>query len=257
MIKDDTARFKHELSDIRKIQASLLPDFKSVTGYDINSAYLPANDISGDFFDGFFISEDVFQIIICDVSGHGMASAYIGNEIRTIFRIHSSENNPIETTARLMNSILVKELKEMYYYCTAIICRINIKTGAINYLNAGHPPAVMYNTDTGLASAVESSSPLIGLFADNEFRSINLTLKSNDYLLLYTDGISEAIEFDKITEKGMFGIKRIIESVVENVGSSSKEMLLMLMSRVYEFMEYTEQMDDITAICIRKKDNFS
>jgi len=253
MINDNTDKFRHEISDIRKSQASLLPDFKQVPGYDIDYTYLPENDISGDFFDGFFISEDIYQIIICDVSGHGMASAYVGNEIRTIFKIHSSVNTPIETTIRLLNSILVKELKDIYYYCTAIICRINIKTGIIDYLNAGHPPGIIYNAGTGLTSTLECTGPIIGLFDDNEYTSIELKLNTDDYLLLYTDGITEAVEFDMISEKGMFGINRIIESVLENIGSPSRDMLLMLISKVYEFMEYTEQMDDITAICIKKK----
>lgn len=251
-MKTDDDSYKREIARVREIQASLLPDFKNLAGFDIDSTFLPASDISGDFFDGFYISSDIYQIILCDVSGHGMASAYVGNEIRTIFRLYSLPERPMEETVGLVNGILIRELGALYYFCTAIICRIDTTTGVISYLNAGHPPAIIYRAGSGENVILEDSGALIGLFESDEYHTEELVLDPGDYLLFYTDGITEAMDLELMSDKGIFGLDRIVCSVRENAGATSRDMLLSLVSSVYEFTDFSEQLDDMTAICLRK-----
>lgn len=251
-IEENNKEFSNELIKVRKIQLSMMPDFRKVKGYTISSTFLPARDISGDFFDGFFITDDIYQIVLCDVSGHGMSSAYIGNEIRTLFRIYS---NPQKTTAEIVksvNDIIAKDLGSLFLYCTAILLQINIKTGKIFYTNAGHPSILKSDTN-GKLSSFAPNSPLVGLFQENDYENGELVLDKEETILLYTDGITEASADESFDPESMFGDERLKNILAENNKSEPSDILNSITHELYTYVGYRDQNDDITAICIKKK----
>lgn len=141
-IRASEKRMRDQISKVRNIQAVILPDFSQVEGYDIASLFLPADDISGDFFDGYFISDTVFQVIICDVMDHGMASAYIGMEIRSLFRAFSMERLTPPDLIRAVNVKLSEDFSEIMYYATVAVCQIDLETDTLIYSSGGHPPSL-------------------------------------------------------------------------------------------------------------------
>ena len=243
--------YKREITKIRKIQVSMLPDFNEVDGFEIDFAFLPAQEISGDFFDAFFVDDNIYQIILCDVSGHGMASAYVGNELRTHIRNTSNKLRLPSQIAKLVNDYIAKELKGLFYYATAIIIQIDIQTGTVTYMNAGHPPALISNNRQSLM--LSQTGPLIGIYEDNTYTDSIIEMKSGDTILLYTDGITESRNCNIDEEECFFGEEKLEEIFTENMNCQPKEIIHMVISSVYEFTDYAEQEDDITAICIRKK----
>lgn len=243
--------YKNEISKVRKIQVGFLPDFHEITGYDISSAFLPASDISGDFFDAFHLDENTFQIVLCDVSGHGIASSYIGNQIRTLFKLHSSpDRTPAEVTKNV-NDILAQDLQGLYYYGTAVVIQIKLNEGKVIYMVAGHPPVLQYENKTGKCTQLTSTGPLVGLFEDNEYKNRELTLEEGDTLLLYTDGVTEA-NAGNTEEVEMFGEDRLLELFNELQGNNARDIVHSVIGSVYEFTEYGDQKDDITLLCIQK-----
>ena len=224
MLKHKNKEYKQEISKIRKIQVSLLPDFSNIVGYEIAASYLPAQELSGDFFDGFFIDSDVYQLILCDISGHGMASAYIGNEIRTLFRVASKNERSLAAVTKIVSDAMQGDLKDMAYFGTVIICQIHLKEGKIKYLNAGHPPALYYNNKKEYRNIIQTG-PLVGLFSDNEYDEIELVMEEGDCLFLYTDGIVEASSSYWGKKDEMYGEKRLEENFIKAQGLSSRNII--------------------------------
>lgn len=243
------AMYKNEVSKVRRIQVSLLPQFDNIKGFDIASVFMPAEDISGDFFDGFYLDDDVYQIILCDVSGHGMASSFIGNEIRSLFRTFSLRRFTPSFTINAVNNILTNDIAGLYYFGTVIVCQINIQTGEVLFSSGGHPPAIHYQDRTKNYLLLNKTGSLIGFFEDSEFTDISFTLENGDCILLYTDGITESVSRES---REMYGDRRLVEKFMEYINIPSRDMLHSIIGTVYEFTGYEKQEDDITMICIKK-----
>lgn len=241
--------YKKEIDIIRKLEVSKLPDFKLIKGFDTAFTFMPASELSGDFFDGFFLDDDIYQIILCDVSGHGIASSYVGNQIRTMFREKSAPGKKPSEIVREINDQLSVDLRELRYYCTAQVVQIYFDTNTLLFLSAGHPEAVMLTSDRKGISLTKSRSPVIGLFENETYTDEMLTMNSGDVLFLYTDGFMEEYSSDY---KNMYGLNGITSSLNKTEGMTSIETLHHCLGNFYEFNGYRPQSDDITLICIKK-----
>ena len=241
--------FKKEIDIIRKLEVSNLPDFKVIKGYDTGFSFMPAQDLSGDFFDGFFIDDETYQIILCDVSGHGVSSSYVGNHIRTLFREKSAPGKKPSDIAAEVNSSLADSFSEHHFYCTAQIVQIFLNTDHILFTSAGHPEALLFRNADKEISLIKGLSPMIGMFKDEIYKDEMITLQKGDFLFLYTDGIVEEQGAD-INE--MMGTERLIRNFDDIEGMESGEIIHHALGKFYEFNGYKPQKDDITLICIKK-----
>jgi sigma-B regulation protein RsbU (phosphoserine phosphatase) len=210
---------------------------------------MPAQELSGDFFDGFFLDDDIYQIILCDVSGHGIASSYVGNQIRTMFREKSAPGKKPSEIVKEINSQLAVDLKELRYYCTAQIVQIYFDTSTILFLSAGHPEAIVQKKYGRDISLTKSRSPVIGLFEDETYTDEIINMVKGDTLFLYTDGLIEEHSPDY---NSMYGLNRVIKSLKDTENMTSTEVLHHCLGDFYEFNGYHPQNDDITLICIKK-----
>ena len=254
ILKVKNREYKSEISKIRKIQVSHLPDMSSITGYDIAASYLPAQELSGDFFDGFYIDDNIYQLILCDISGHGMASAYVGTQIRELFRRASEQQRSPAAVARFVSDAMLGDLSDMAYFGTVIICQIHLNEGKIVYLNAGHPSPLFF-TRTGEVIKLQQTGPLLGLFEDNEYHEEELYIYERECLFLYTDGIIEASAQTWGDSAAMYGEERLMDNFIKAQKLSSRNLIHSILGTVYEFIDYSDQDDDITVICIRKDSN--
>lgn len=241
--------YRKEINIIRKLEVSKLPDFSVIEGYDTAFSFMPAQDLSGDFFDGFFLDDDTYQIILCDISGHGISSSYVGNQVRTLFREKSAAGKKPSEIAKEVNEVLFNELSEFRFYCTAQIVQIFFDTDTILFLSAGHPEAIINRDSCRDIKLTGNQSPVIGLFNDENYREEIIRLSTGDSLLLYTDGIIEEHSSDN---QEMYGVNRLIDSLNGTENFSSSEILHHALGNLYEFNGYRPQNDDITLICIKK-----
>ena len=248
-LKNINDSYRKEINIIRKLEVSKLPDFSVIGGYDTAFSFMPAQELSGDFFDGFFLDEDTYQIILCDISGHGISSSYVGNQVRTLFREKSAPGKKPSEIAKEVNDVLFTELSEFRFYCTAQIVQIFFDTNTILFLSAGHPKAIISRDSCKDIKQTGNQSPVIGLFSDEMYREEIIKLESGDSLLLYTDGIIEEHSTDF---QEMYGVNRLIESLNGTGNFTSSEILHHALGSLYEFNGYRPQNDDITLICIKK-----
>lgn len=248
-LKNINSAYKKEINIIRKLEVSKLPDFSVIEGYDTAFSFMPALELSGDFFDGFFLDDDTYQIVLCDISGHGISSSYVGNQVRTLFREKSASGKKPSEIAKEVNDVLFHELSEFRFYCTAQIIQIYFDTDTILFLSAGHPKAIICRDSCRDIKLTGNQSPVIGMFSDETYREEIIRLASGDSLLMYTDGIIEEHSTDY---QEMFGVDRLIESLNGTENFSSSEILHHSLGNLYEFNGYRPQSDDITLICIKK-----
>ncbi len=190
------ALYRSEISKVRTIQVSFLPDFKRINGYDVASIFLPAEDISGDFFDGYFLDDEVYQFVLCDVSGHGVASSDIGNESRSLCRTFSLRKFSPAVLIGAVNGIVSRDISGLYYFGTVIVCQLNIRTGEVLFSSGGHPPAVFCRSGESTCTLLNKTGPLVGFFEKGDFKDTGFVMKSGDALLLYTDGVPETFSSD-------------------------------------------------------------
>ncbi len=257
ILEKKNKNYRDEISKVRVIQASLLPQFEDVKGYDIDSVFLPANDVSGDFFDGIFLDERNYQLSLLDISGHGMASAFIGNELRTLIRnFSSSEISPSEILG-VINRKMCRDLRQLYYFATAVILHLDLEEGTIRYCNAGHPDIMVCCQDKRI-QRYPHAGPLIGFKPEAVFAEGTVQLQPGETMLLYTDGITEATspalrkEGMEMTDS-MYGEERVAEALIEHSSFRSRDILHFLIEDLYNFTDYSEQDDDITAIVLRRE----
>jgi len=241
--------YRSEIAKVRTIQVSFLPDFSKIDGYDVASIFLPAEDISGDFFDGFFLDDEVYQFVLCDVSGHGVASSYIGNEIRSLFRTFSLRRFPPSFIIGAVNGIVSRDISGLYYFGTVIVCQLNIRTGEVLFSSGGHPPAIFCRSDDSSCTLLNKTGPARGFFEKGDFKDTSLVMKGGDALLLYTDGIPETFSSDG---KELYGEERLVKVFLDNAPLPAQEITRAVVSSVAEFSGYSVQEDDITMICVKK-----
>ncbi len=249
LLKEKNREYRTEISKIRKIQSESMPDFSTVKEYDISATYLPSQELSGDFFDAYHITDNIYQVVLCDVSGHGIASSYIGNEVRTIFKTYSTTDSTPSSIMGSVNNAMFDGMRSLYYFCTVFICHLNLKMNTITYVNAGHPPAILASGKKQRKSELLThTGPLVGIIRDSEYREETISMNRGDTLLIYTDGITESMDDSMV----MFGVDRLRDNFMDTLEYQSRDIIHLLVSGVYEFTDYRDQEDDITAICFKK-----
>lgn len=250
MLRTEVHKERKEIAKVRSLQVSLLPHFEQIDTYDISSTFIPMEEISGDFFDGFYSDRNTYQIILCDVSGHGVASSFVGSSIRGLLRAFDfSDRNAADILFDLNNSV-VESLSSVYYFSSMILCTLRIDTGQITIASAGHPPCFYYNNEHRQFTQITNTGPLMGLIENAKFDEHRITLDPGDALILYTDGIIEAP-----AEKGgeMYGEERLFTLFQENVDRPSIEIIHTVVGSVYEHTGFSSLHDDATVICIKHR----
>ena len=249
MMREEIHKERKELSKVRTLQVSLLPNFSEMDRYDIASTFIPMEEISGDFFDAFYVSDRTYQIVICDVSGHGAASSYIGSSIRGLLRSPGGGVQSPGAIIRQLNESVVKSFSNIYYFSSMILCQIDVDTGDIRLVSAGHPACFYYDCENRQYERIENTGPLVGLLPDATYDERSLHMNIGDCLFMYTDGIIEA---PAENGKGMFGEDRLFECFRDTIENSSMNIVHAVVGSVYEYTGFSSLHDDATVICIKR-----
>ena len=248
-IFENEKRLQADVMKVRDLQRIMMPDFSVVTGFDIGRVYRPVDELSGDFIDGFFIDVDLYQIVVCDVIDHGILPAFIGMEIRSMFRAMSEPGiMPSELISRV-NIKLLEDFSELIIYATVAICQINIRNGQIIIAAAGHPPSFIYSAEEKKAEYVKTRGSLLGFRSSKPYENIVLDMGIHDIILLYTDGISEAMN---IETNELYGTGQMKTDLVAHAGYPSKNIINSIMENVLNFTDVYKITDDMTMVCIKR-----
>jgi len=242
------ANIRMDLEHAHSIQQKLLPQNIAVSAkhYDVGSRYLAANAVGGDYYDLLKISDDVYGVIIADVSGHGVASALIMSMFKVLLKIYSKNETSPQKTLEQINDLFISEVPTEHFV-TAFYAVINTTTQKILYSSAGHCPILYLNKQTGRCDSLKTDGLFLGVFPD-----MLMTEKETDYIrdkhrmVLYTDGLTEAIN----AKNEMYGTERLQCAAVETLPLSPKDAVSAILDHQKSFCGTQQQEDDITLLVV-------
>ena len=251
-LKSTTAnkeRIESELRIAQAIQMGMLPkSFPAFPDRDdiaLAAKIVPAKEVGGDLYD-FFIENDKLYFIVGDVSGKGIPASLVMAVTCRLFRsIASFHDKPEEIITSLNDSL--SDGNESNMFCTAFLGILDLKTGHLDYCNAGHnAPLVIGSNGNVSAIPVEPNLPL-GLFNGFPYQGQETNLGKGTMLYLFTDGVNEAED----KEMNQFGDDRLVSLLEKNAGAEPKEIVETTFAQVQLHADGANQSDDITVMCIK------
>jgi sigma-B regulation protein RsbU (phosphoserine phosphatase) len=250
-LSDANAEIERERDVIARIQRSLLPETVPDTpGYDFFCDYQPSSKAGGDYYDFIRIDADHLGIIVSDVSGHGTPAAVIMAMTRIVLRAHLAGIHSPKDTLERLNRILCQNI-ETGDFITAFYAVVNLKTGTMKYASAGHIPPFLAEYDAGTLETLRVSRgfPLM-ISPNNELEEREARLRSNSKLLIFTDGLSEAMN----PGKELFGNRRLGEALLTLGKDRSAEQLgRELIRTIHDFRGGGGWADDYTLLVMAVK----
>jgi phosphoserine phosphatase RsbU/P len=244
---------KHELELGREIQNSFLPHtIPEVTGWEIVTAFQPAREVSGDFYDIFTLPDGKLAIIICDVSGKDVSAALYMALIRTLIRALAEQAltgaaQPLDAI-NLTNKYLINHhfgSSGRYMYATLFMALLDPVTNLVQYINAGHnPPGIV--AAGNIRQWIRTTGPAIGIIPEAEYKQMSTKVEPGEILFLYTDGITEAR-----SPSGEFFSKTRLVSLLSTPTDSAAALVNRFNNAVKEHAAGIIPYDDITMVALR------
>ncbi len=242
-------RIQTELSLARNIQGHMLPtDFPPHEGCREISMYAimdPAIDVGGDFYDFFMTDDTHLAVVIADVSGKGIPASLFMVIAKAFIKTEaSSGHTPAEVFTKVNHMLCDGNDNNMFV--TAWMGILDLTSGILTYVNAGHTPPLLY-TDDGW-NYLESKPGFVLAGMDGmQYRQYELPLQPGDRLFLYTDGITEAAN----AAEDFYGSERLLAYLNTHTDFELQELLCTLRKDIADFAEDAEQFDDITMLALR------
>jgi sigma-B regulation protein RsbU (phosphoserine phosphatase) len=243
-------RNRSELLIAHQIQQGILPGpFKGHPAIHFEAANEPAKDVGGDFYDYFQVNDDEFGFFIGDVCGKGIPAAIFMASSRSIIKSQVISNpNPSEVL-RFSNQLIAEDVQHGMFV-TVFYGLYNIKTRKLRFASAGHALPYLYRSSTSsCASLFKTSFPLGVLESSDSFtyQESELQLEKGDILILYTDGINEALS----PSREQFGLERLVDIIFEYGPRSPQELRDKIIESVKDFSEDQGLADDITVMIVQ------
>jgi serine phosphatase RsbU (regulator of sigma subunit) len=245
---EEKKRFEFELGLARQIQTSFLPDAcPIIPGYEICSLWQTAREVSGDFYDFVSLSGGRIAMTIADVSDKGMAAALFMALSRTILRTMTiGKPTPRETVERANDVILADARAEMFV--TVFHAVLDPHRHQITYVNAGHSPPLLYRAAQRELTTLEGHGMALGVMPNISLDEHEIHLARGDVLLLYTDGVTDAIN----AQEEEFGADRLADLVATNAHLNVDALIEEIKRAVTEFAGEGVRFDDVTMVAIKR-----
>ena len=234
-------RIESELRIARDIQMSMVPNiFPDHEGIDIYAAMHPAKEVGGDLY-GYLLQADELYFCVGDVSGKGVPASLFMAQATRLFRTLAAQHMKPAEIATRMNTALT-ENNEQGMFVTMFLGMVNIKTGHLDFCNAGHNPPLLNNT----FMEMEPNAP-IGLWPDLDYVGEEIEDIKGQQLFIYTDGLNEA----ENPQQEQFGEERIADILKNGHFQSTREVVEHLYSEVERHRNGAEPNDDLTMLCLQ------
>ena len=238
---------EQELTKAREIQEGLLPKkLPQVRGLEVAGAWQPASTVGGDYFDVLRFSETKIGVCIGDVVGKGISAALLMANLQASFRAFASEAVSPGTLVGKLNEVISSSIAADKFI-TFCYCAIDVTDNRATYASAGHCPPILFHKSGEAVPMKEGGTPL-GIFPDRKYEDTGLQLESGDRLVLYTDGLTEAMNSDEQE----FGELRLLELGSRSIALSASEMLAAIKKEAVSFCNGSFQ-DDFTLVVVAVK----
>jgi sigma-B regulation protein RsbU (phosphoserine phosphatase) len=239
-------RLEGQLEVARQVQLELLPaSDPQLEGYDISAYNFPTEEVSGDYYDWVRIYDDQIAIVIADVSGKGVPAGLLMAFLRASLRAATHTGYAPQISMAKVNYLLWESI-ERNQFVTAFYGILDASNRTLAYSNAGHNPPLLIDAD-GKTSFIERGGLPLGMFKDTRYHEYYLSLEPGALLLLYTDGVTEALNPDGEE----FGRDRLTEAVKTYRSLSARELIVSLEKEVLKWTDGLGAGDDVTFFVIK------
>jgi len=244
-------RLEPELQMAREVQVSLLPtDIPDIPGWEFAARWLPARQTAGDYYDFIRTPSDDLGMVVADVSDKGMPAALFMALTRSFVRASVDPNAPAEGFQRVNRLICADSQSGMFV--TLFYALLNPARSEITYINAGHNPGLYFQMGSrpGQGALMRLGRPGMALGVDETapYQARTLAFKPGDFLVLYTDGVTDALSADG----GRFEMDSLERLVLANREQSAAEMAAVLERTILNFVGSEPLFDDITILIARR-----
>ncbi|WP_044934591.1 PP2C family protein-serine/threonine phosphatase [Pseudacidobacterium ailaaui] len=228
-----------ELDIARRIQLSVLPkDFPRSRYFRIAAHYAPMRSVAGDLYDFQVLNEKQAGVLIADVSGHGVPAALIASMVKVASTSHRKESSSPSRFLSALNTTLCGNTQNQFV--TAAFAYLDAEEGELRYAAAGHPPMLLLRE--GQTIKIEENGLMLALFPTAEYTQTSWKLRAGDRMVLYTDGIVEAMD----ANENEFGTERLSSLVCKTAHLTHAEAANHIMSSVKNWS--VSQTDDLTVL---------
>lgn len=239
-----------ELNAAREIQMSmvpkLFPPFPDRPEFELSAVLEPAKEVGGDFYDFFFVDKHRLVFLLGDVSGKGIPASLFMAVTKTLLKAGANENTSIDQVLFKVNNDLC-EGNDMSMFATVFCGIIDIRTGQVEYSNAGHNPPVLCRCGGDPEFLKTQGSLAIGSFEDSPYFKETLTLGVGDSIILYSDGVTEAMN----KNEALFSEERLLQALRKVSGQHPDELMKKILTDVHGFAADAPQSDDITILALQ------
>ena len=240
-------RLEREQQVASEIQQRFLPAAAPhIEGYELQGISFPCYEIGGDYYD--FIQRDNGNMVVAlgDVSGKGTAAALLMSSLHAAIHAQADTHDSIVSTIQAVNKYLTESIPPNRFV-TLFYAELNPELGRLTFLNAGHNPPLIVHAGGTMEQLASGGLPL-GIMADAEFREGHTQLLPGDVLVIYSDGVSEAV--NPTGEE--FGPTRLYEVVARNLDASASGIRDRIESALTKFCQGTPAADDITLVIVKR-----
>ena len=244
---------KGDLAIACEIQQAILPRVfppfpEDSDKLDIAASMTPAKDVGGDFYDFFRIDDDRIGFVIADVSGKGIPAAIFMAVSRTLIRATGVRGGSPADCLTYSNKLLAAESVDCMFV-TVFYGIFNLKTGEISYCNAGHNPPYILKRGGAVEVLPMSQDPMVGAIDGIEYHGATLQLDHGDSLVMFTDGVTEAMN----AQNEEFGEERLEDTLAEVTMHNCQQIVEAIKADVAAFVGDAEQSDDITVLALKRQ----
>jgi len=246
-------RLDHEIEVAREIQRVLLPSVAPlIVGFNCAALNIPAQQVSGDYFDFIRVDDEHWGVAVADVSGKGVPASLVMTMCRSVLRsVAPGRMSPAEVL-REVNRQLYPDIREDMFI--TMLYMVLDRSGTISLARAGHETPLWWKAATQQVEVVESPGMALGIDPGDTFdeviQDVTLTLEPRDTLVAYTDGINEALD----DEGNEFGQDQLSD-VLQTAGAAGVDHLVTaIIERVQRFSSGHPQNDDITLAAVQRSD---
>lgn len=239
-------RYDNEMEIAARVQKGLLPEkIPEVTGYDFFVSYEAARAVGGDYYDFIQTTDELIWFALGDVAGKGVPASLV------MSRVCSAVRSTVEFVTDVTDAVHrvnhhIDEAAHDGRFITFILGQIDLKEHHISFVNAGHLDPLLLEADGTLKElAPDKPSVPLGVMEDYDFRTTQHQLKPGERLILFTDGVTEAMN----EQRELFGLDRL-KKMISGSNLSASELGSLILSEVKKFVGKSEQYDDLTLVII-------
>jgi phosphoserine phosphatase RsbU/P len=266
----ELTRFERDVQIGRKMQADFLPaDLPKLSDWELAAYFQPAREVSGDFYDAFTVRDGGrVALVIADVCDKGVGAALFMTLIRSLIRAFSeqryaalshaqldpAQDDPmavdalaVEGAVTATNDYISTNHSRMNMFATMFFGVLDPQSGWLVYVNGGHESPAIVSSD-GVKERLKANGPAVGMLPGVEFQVQRARLESGEFLLAYTDGVTEA----RAPDKSFFTEQRLLSVLESGRGRSAQEVLDTLVQHLRDHISTADQFDDITILAAKR-----